>query len=1737
MQQFQKDFSSIILDEIALEGLDGITIEALCKRLLNNFDWPLKPIDDSVKKIIWSFVVCLKDVEFYRLKTPRDPLIIFNRYDYIHSEFGSLYEPKNIPKDIYPNHPVEDGLIMGSCKDYFTRFNLGSFPRKISVEEAEKRWGRCLVIVAKQEVRTKILIPEDKRTNTYISIRYYLILERIGRSRYLGEGSFGTNSLRTVFPDSKVLSYIRNRLCDYGLIKNQALAFAGGSNQVANRIVISSLEKFFVKRQTTIDVIVSKIVDYLKTQPNSLASYDQIKAVCNIKLSKTFKQPQVKKCCDTNVILKYRDLYPNATESEYLYKKEPRKEKLIRCIKLKDLVDKDNSEKEHEKKIVVEGPSGREFKQDCSYERQILRWIEKHGVKGVTLSEISRAFRFTTDGSAEGVLKKLTSLNYLTKSYCDRGRTKVFSYIANSCNNVHDNDIEMEDLSTLKKENVDIEKDFIAENNLLTNSTLNAIENISIENSNKPAQSNLDYENHDSSQILETSENVESINQTLNKTLINIPPQKENNKQCDIEHAVTRVMELEYCKSVYENARQSISLTDRFYFRRNIIFKMFLTENLISLLNIKKTIIETEKKNPKFIGTLDIKTLVKIIGYFEKKKKLKSVQYRVTYETKTVNYSFVGTPSVDFKIFIFCLANPDTISYMNSFLNRFNNSMKATKANKKWNLVVQKSPEPKINISELKLPRFMKMRSLHEYLYYLVYDHPGDSLLNACDETEAMVSRYRSDISNGENAQLPKVYYPSVSWKMFVPPLPKYPKYPDGWFFVSDIIHHMPLELMLKIVNFNKSKVNLDKLVNYATHPVFKYLPLMTLSSEVLSMLSQGLKKHIRNTLNVLRLLCTIGLIQFGEKTNKDTELIFAYLNRRASLFNTVRSNPGYYRISDMEYEQRFYEFFSNYELETFWLDTWYFCTNTPLGYRMSNVSNKPKRREIIERSKISIEEACVSRDVLEAVNRDDGKIPGDNKGAAGFDSHLFAHLARNWSIKKNSSSISHARRKTKLNLLLMQRVKKHNSRKKNEKKKTEVTKNQYKMRFKWTPVEDQLLLFWKLGTMVIKQVKSQAYLSYGIKDIIRSILGKYYRSKSIDNYLRRIRYLMRFSSIESHVNTLYDELKVDNEIENIFKSDIEKQHELYNAKKYKAMRDLIVINIKQFMMILRERGITIDTQCVKNKKKNTTILQPIDIKQEFDTVCSSSMFMSDELDVDLNYTDTIGNQQDYVPETNYIFTVNEIFTSVVSSLIHSSLSNQSNDPRISLSYLQAFKQYPDDILKQSFNAIKDGNIITCSQYHKESLQILLSTSHIIQSKTYDYGSKFFSTLVGNTDVGRYKDAYIAYSGIKEDLFRCKMLLLYPSSGLCSTLTSLSLMNIVDVSLEFDQKYLEYMPNENLDEESKCLKNTLKRMRSRHFDLLSTSNDSVEYIKIITSVTKQLKNYQVICKLKQPLQKIEEEIDFVSKRLFSRPTFEPVLETIDGLNVLCKRILEFCSTKEQFGASQRDINRHFEDLSLGVLASSLRYLIDKNLILRAGVEVPAYVHYRYADLWLVKIPSVNSSKCYNSAIIEDENKLLSELSEDTESMGPPFKRMREERPKTNVTTETMDRIKIFPWTRLDLKINKECLEKYLNSVLSKIIVKPGIYLKTLKKDYYPIIHPIHVRELVEMLEVMKCIKMIYIKNIRKPSFFSEPSPLSHKLMFSDVKGLEDESFIMLEPTIDCEIRFGYFSSKFSCYEK
>lgn len=118
---------------------------------------------------------------------------------------------------------------------------------------------------------------------------------------------------------------------------------------------------------------------------------------------------------------------------------------------------------------------------------------------------------------------------------------------------------------------------------------------------------------------------------------------------------------------------------------------------------------------------------------------------------------------------------------------------------------------------------------------------------------------------------------------------------------------------------------------------------------------------------------------------------------------------------------------------------------------------------------------------------------------------------------------------------------------------------------------------------------------------------------------------------------------------------DIEKQHELYNAKKFKIMRDLIVLNIKQLIEILRERGTTINTECVKSRKKKLPMAKPTDEIKQVDL--SDTQGHTDFLDVQYNYSDTISHQEDLVREVDYLFTVEEISISVINALIHVSIT------------------------------------------------------------------------------------------------------------------------------------------------------------------------------------------------------------------------------------------------------------------------------------------------------------------------------------------------------------------------------------------------------------------------------------------------------------------------------------------------
>lgn len=70
-------------------------ILALWIRVANRFHDPL-PLSKPFMEQIWLICRKVKDILFYKLKIPREPLVIFDRYEFVHPDLGIILEPVSI---------------------------------------------------------------------------------------------------------------------------------------------------------------------------------------------------------------------------------------------------------------------------------------------------------------------------------------------------------------------------------------------------------------------------------------------------------------------------------------------------------------------------------------------------------------------------------------------------------------------------------------------------------------------------------------------------------------------------------------------------------------------------------------------------------------------------------------------------------------------------------------------------------------------------------------------------------------------------------------------------------------------------------------------------------------------------------------------------------------------------------------------------------------------------------------------------------------------------------------------------------------------------------------------------------------------------------------------------------------------------------------------------------------------------------------------------------------------------------------------------------------------------------------------------------------------------------------------------------------------------------------------------------------------------------------------------------
>lgn len=427
------DLISTVIDEIALEGLAGITLPTLWTRLLlhQNFDFN----DEKVRYFVWENIIIYETKQnntfnLYKLPEPRAPFKYYNRNEYVNQSTGTIVEdPTIIPQDIYGEVcPVNDGVVLGSCHDYKQRIdltheiikknsNLSSWFKSFDTEE--------YVIVANQNQRKKALMGTTVDPFIELTPNHYAILERIGRQRHLGEITTGSEAGHYKM-NAKSLFHYRKLLLSKKLIHKKPCCCLNIKSQQTTGGSIFYLARFYIDTLSVYQVHAKRICDFLNEQPDKELDYEELKERINLK-TKTFK----------TILQNFNSNFAVVAKSEL---DEAKKSKVKRIVKLIKNVEDETNENENDfdeddddesgcgkNKFGLLFEPGKIFV-DRPLLSQALAIIESHP-NGIRQSELRKALS-VTKLDARSLVRHLERTGDISSIMGDFGRQKALLYIS-----------------------------------------------------------------------------------------------------------------------------------------------------------------------------------------------------------------------------------------------------------------------------------------------------------------------------------------------------------------------------------------------------------------------------------------------------------------------------------------------------------------------------------------------------------------------------------------------------------------------------------------------------------------------------------------------------------------------------------------------------------------------------------------------------------------------------------------------------------------------------------------------------------------------------------------------------------------------------------------------------------------------------------------------------------------------------------------------------------------------------------------------------------------------------------------------------------------------------------------------------------------------------------------------------------------------------------------------------------
>uniref|UniRef100_A0A674I2I2 Ral transcription factor IIIC subunit 1 n=1 Tax=Terrapene triunguis TaxID=2587831 RepID=A0A674I2I2_9SAUR len=1008
-----------LLDEVALEGLDGITLDTLWHRLSSRVPpFPLA-LEPATQQLLWAALSAQPGLSFYLLPRERPPLRLHDRYEEIDLETGIL-ETKRDPvplDDIYPVHMILDNKdgIQGSCQYFKERLNYTD-----QIRTKDLQWGEKLVIVASQILRYRALIGWEGDPDLKLPDFSYCILERLGRARWQGELQRDLHS-GAFKVDAGKMHYHRRVLDRNGLISMQShvIRLPSGAQQHS---ILLLLNRFHVDRRSKYDILMEKLSGMLSTRPNKMETLGNLREELGL-CERTFKrlyQYMMNAGLAKVLSTPLQDLHPDGGP----YKTKKGTDVMVRCLKLvkefRKKVDDYHDDEEEEMITKTVQPV------DIVYERDMLtqayELIESRGTKGISQAEIRSAMNV---GKLEArMLCRLLERYKVVKGFMeDEGRQRTTKYISHvfaeesdlsrqferekarseqlatvSLALVHEDSLPEEDLSPVEEDTFlsesDNEEEMKYNKKREKGVKANSDSLLKFSFRDGPHQSTPAKGREWFSGESEEDSSLDTIKQDSNLSL-GTHSIDEDGDMAVIEENAEQKKEKRSRTTAVERSHETYRLLKR----RNLIVEAVRNLRLIeSLFTLQKMIMDQEKQEG--VSTKCCKkSIVRLVHKLSQEGLLRLYRTTVIQDGISKKVEFVVHPSVNpndplvksaieqvrFRISNSSTANRQTAAVSGEMQgtspSNAENNGRARKTDEKMGIMQLKNYHP-VTVPGLGrslgfLPKMPRLRMVHIFLWYLVYGHPlNGQQQKACYDgekrgspqildTNTAVPETHPGASGDEEEGAPEttLYVDDISWMRYVPPLPVHREFGYGWALVSDILLCLPLSIFIQIVQVSHK---VDGLEDFLNNPLKKHTLIRCLPRSVRQQLLYK-RRYIYSVVENLQRLCCLGLLQFGPTEKfQDKDQVFVYTKRNAVIVDTTICDPHYNLAqSSRPFERRLYVLNTMQDVENFWFDLQCVCLNTPLGNKINIL------RDAREGAKSPVQkEECIEIDKEATQNR-----------------------------------------------------------------------------------------------------------------------------------------------------------------------------------------------------------------------------------------------------------------------------------------------------------------------------------------------------------------------------------------------------------------------------------------------------------------------------------------------------------------------------------------------------------------------------------------------------------------------------------------------------------------------------------------------------------------------------------------------------------------------------------------------